>query len=144
MRQHRRWRQSCAALALCVLLACAGCSGQDSSPVQQDEAAEQTAAASANEGKVIPGAKSKGRAPGGRAASKAAAAAKAAKQAAGQTAAATAGAVPANGAKAPGTATGKGKSASRPQKGTLTKGLSGKDLDAALLKVTEYVHNPAQ
>jgi hypothetical protein len=128
MAQHLRWQRLSAALALCMLLACGGCSGQDAAPLQQDAAAEQTAAATADKGKMTSVAKPEDSAAGN-------AAAKAAPLLSGKSDAATASAAPGKAAKAPGTASGKGKSASRPQKGTLTKGLSGKDLDAALLKV---------
>ena len=139
MGQHVQWQRTCAALAVCILLACTGCSGQGAASGKQDASAGQPVkAAASSKGKVTPVAMPRDRAPGARAASKAAAAAKAAPASSAQQGAKAAGAAKGKAVNAPGKATAKrsGKSASRPQKSALTAGLRGKDLDAAVAKVS--------
>jgi hypothetical protein len=140
MGQHVHWHHTCAALALCMLLVCTGCSGQEAASGTQDASADQPVAdAMASKGKTTPVAKPRGKAPGGRAAGKAAAAAKAAPRSPANTGKTASNAASGKAVKAPAKAPAKrsGKSAARPQKGAVASGLRGKDLDAAVLKVMQ-------
>lgn len=145
MGQHARWQHTCAALALCMLLACTGCSGQEAASGAPDASADQPAeAAASSAGETTPVAKPKGRATGGKAVGKAAPAAKAApRSSARQGTKASDAAANGKAVKAPGKAAAKrsGKSAARPQKGAVASGLRGKDLDAAVLKVGQLCNH---
>ena len=139
MGQHVHWRHACAALAICMLLACTGCTGQDASADKQDAEASHTAGETPAAEGVTPVSKPKGGDAG-----EAAAAAAAASQASNHQTAD--GATVGKAAKARGKAAASvsGKSASRPQKGALKAGLRGKDLDAALKKVRLLCNHSAQ
>lgn len=123
----------CAALALCLLLACAACSAQDAQSKEQTSLAEEAAGVKVPaKGKMTPAARPRGRVAGRAGAAAGAAAGQAPGKVLGKFAAAQ-GKAPAKAAgKVPGKAAG---AAARPKQSVAKKGLTGKDLEAAVQKV---------